>query len=177
MPRVEQLEEIPVKCPGGNNMRAPVLRSWQKPWVTWWLYYVDQFLFPTGSIFYFRWYFQHMAQLTLVWLATSPSSGNIQIDNTLFALSGLCQSCQGCQLIPIPLSCSWPFGPFAGLIVCSWVDSALSLPHTQFQRLCLFPWDLWFSESHLPWPNSQIILIAYRIHEVTSTLSWLRGCL
>lgn len=129
------------------------------------------------SIFYFRQYFQHMAQLTLVWLATSRSSRNMQIDNTLFALSGLCQSCQGGQFLPVPFSFSWPFGPFADIIVCSWVCSALSLPHTHFQRLCLSHWDLWFSKPHLPWLNSPITLIAYRTHGVTSTLSWLQGCL
>lgn len=52
-------------------------------------------------MFYFR-YFQHMAQLTLVWMAALPSSENMQIDNTFFALTGLCQSwCRG-QFLPVP---------------------------------------------------------------------------
>lgn len=81
--------------------------------------------------FYFRWYFQYMAQLTLVWMAAFSSSGNIQIDSTFFALTGLCQSwCRG-QFLPVPLSCPWPSGLCADLIVSSWVYFALSLNRTK----------------------------------------------
>lgn len=82
-------------------------------------------------IFYFRWYCQHKAQLTLVWMAALLSSGNMQIDNTFFALAGLCQSWRRGQFLPVPLSCPWPSGPFADLIMSSWVYFALSLNRTK----------------------------------------------
>lgn len=64
-------------------------------------------------------------------IATSSSSGNMQIYNTFFALTGLCQSwCRG-QFLPVPLSCPWPSGPFEDLIVSSWVYFALSLNRTK----------------------------------------------
>lgn len=40
--------------------------------------------------FYCGWYFQHVARLTLVWMAVFSSSGDMQIDSTFFALTGLC---------------------------------------------------------------------------------------
>lgn len=70
-------------------------------------------------------YIPHLALLTLVWLPASSSPENMQIDNTFFALPGLCQSWWGGQFLPVTLSPSWPSGPFAELIVPSWVSFAL----------------------------------------------------
>lgn len=64
-------------------------------------------------------------------ISAFSSSGSMQTDNTFFTLTGLCQSWHRGQFLPVPLSCSWPSGPFADIIVSSCVYFALSLNRTK----------------------------------------------